>query len=195
MSEEPRETATSGRDAGAARAAPDRPWRAAVASGVALGLLVASLEAVKNIPASLFVHYRQPLQVAAVSVLFDLAVAIGVALLVLPLLRFGRVAHAAACALVVGGLILAFPAEMPVFRDLERAMAPAILVLFPLGVRYLSGPLARRVCGLAALLALAVGYGLSYARPAVDWSLGHLRSVPPEGAPNVLLIVLDTVRA
>jgi arylsulfatase A-like enzyme len=172
--------------------------RRALALGLAFGLAAATVEAWGNlIP---FIQRRFGpgpgfvLQVAAFEIFLGLL--LGLAAAPLLRLRFGRVLHLVAMALAWYGLERWVPLDSPLFRASEilPPVGGFVLTLLGFGLARLAKP-APWALGVLLLFVGAGAPGVYLAATAPEPLAPVKHGAARPGAPDVVLVVLDTVRA
>jgi arylsulfatase A-like enzyme len=125
-----------------------------------------------------------------------LCVVLGALLSPLLRLRLGRLLHVAALALAWSALAKWVELDSPLFQRLQYVppVAGAILTLLGLLLARLR-PWIPVALGVALLLAGALAPGVYLSRTTPPRQARADLPPPPEGAPDILVVVLDTVRA
>jgi arylsulfatase A-like enzyme len=175
-----------------------RDLRAGLIRGLGFGVAYAVGEAlVAYVPVAIQMHLQVPLDAFLKATAFNLAFAALLGVLCSPLLsrKRGRLAHALACTALLALFTWLTGGAFETAWLLDTLIVLATLAIFALGLAM--GRLPR-----LALLRLPVAVLLiagAFAVPALLTppapALPEVRSAPPEGAPNLLIIVIDTVRA
>ncbi len=165
--------------------------------GFGLGLVFSIAEALRNIPGFLMLRYEQPLTITLTSVAFNLLLGSLIGMLAAPFLKLRRgwLWHSGSMLVVISALTVVIrpPVCSTVERELMVAGVVALLYVFS---RWLAArPTAARIGIAAGLIVVAFAYGLPHCRTAADRQPEERRLNAFRTAPNVLLIVLDTVRA
>jgi len=168
-----------------------------VRRGLGLGLVFTLVEVLGNVP--VFIHFRhhQPLAESLIIVGFNLALGVILGLLTVPLLKLkrGRLGHTIGVLALLAILVLALPPQFEFRRSFDAMMLVAVGLLYPLGLWLARRVLRAGISVFAGVLVVFVGFGLPGWLTAMEAELGGERASAPDGAPNVLLIVLDTVRS
>ena len=170
--------------------------RRSIVSGAAFGLAAATVELwLSLLP---FIERRMgpgPLYLAQIAALqMGLGVLLGLALA--PLLRAGAVVHVLAMALAWYGLERWVRLDSPLFAmgEIARPVGGALLALIGIWIAR-ARPLLAWGIAAALLLAALAAPGL-YLRVTTPPQPPRAELPPPQpGAPNVVMVVLDTVRA
>ncbi len=175
-----------------------RDLRAGLIRGLGFGVAYAVGEAlVAYVPVAIQMHLQVPLDTFLKATAFNLAFGALLGLLSSPLLSLkrGRLAHALACTALLAGVTSLTGGEFKTAWLLNALIVAGALAIFALGLAMGRLPrLARlRLPGAVLLIAGAFAVPLLLTPPAP--ALPEIRSAPPEGAPNLLVIVIDTVRA
>lgn len=180
-----------------ARASWTSYFRSGLKSGLALGLVLTLVELLKNIPLSLKGHYIASLGVLLVSASFMMGLGIVLGVLCAPLLalRWGRLWHTLACCGLFGALTLSLSPDFEFARRMETFSLIVLLLLYAMALWLGRRPRWRRIGVVAAIVLSITAAALPrILLPDVE-AVGRGRSNAPEGSPNILLIVIDTVRA
>ena len=171
-------------------------WKQAVLHGSLLGLAFSVAEALKNIVPSIKLHYQQPIAVSLISLAFNLFLAILLSLLLAPALqlRRGVIFHAVSTITLFALLILFVPSPYQVMAGVVYLLIGLTAVLYALGLWLARNHLALRVGLVGALALWLIALWVPHVVSPVKWDLDSNRALLSDDAPNVLLIVLDTVR-
>ena len=166
--------------------------------GLGFGLAYALAEPLLTyVPSALHTHIQSPLPVILKAIAFDLALGALLGLVCTPLLarRRGGALHALAMVVLLGGVAFAVSPAFRTARLFNAATVALALVLFASALAAGARPrLARVRLPLAAALLAAV-FGVPALLTPRGPALPRAKRAPPAGAPNLLLIVIDTVRA
>jgi arylsulfatase A-like enzyme len=172
--------------------------RGGLIRGLGFGVAYAVAEAlVAYVPVAIRMHLQVPLDTFLTATAFNLAFGALLGLLCSPLLsrRRGKLAHALACTALLAGVSWLTGGEYETAWLLNTIIVAGTLAIYALGLAM--GRLPRlapvRLPGAVLLLGGAFAVPALLTPPAPP--LPEVRSAPPEGAPNLLFIVIDTVRA
>lgn len=176
---------------------PQNVLASAVGRGLGLGLVFTLVEAAKNLPPTLRFHFAAAWTTTVFVIAFNLALGVAIALLAAPLLKLrrGRLWHPPACLALLAAIFLPVPIPIPTPTVMKPIVLAGIVLLYGLGLVLRRWRWPRRVVpGLGVAMA-AAALALPYAYDVDKWTPDAAQPPPPAGAPNVLWIVLDTVRA
>ncbi len=166
--------------------------------GLGFGLAYAVAESIlAYVPPATRLHLQAPLHAILESLAFDLALgaALGVAFAPLLRLRRGPPAHTIAMAAALASLVLGLSAAFRTARLLSATMVLATIALYAAGGLLSARPRLAWIPIPSALLLLLAAFGGPVLMAERGPRLEPSQSAPPVGAPNLLLIVMDTVRA
>jgi arylsulfatase A-like enzyme len=166
--------------------------------GALVGFLFTMVEGLKNILLSMrLFHYEQPLHVILITVVFNLALGGAIGLVAAPLLKLrrGRLWFGLACMVMLAAVLLVVSPPFASMAMFDVVIVSLVAVLYFVSVWLLGRP---RLAKAALLLGCAVTAG-AYAVPRwlapVETELEPPVSTAPAKAPNILMIVVDTVRS
>jgi arylsulfatase A-like enzyme len=166
--------------------------------GAVFGLAAAAANALPALLQAIMVRIGMPPEALAQAAAIDLALLTVAGTLLAPLLRLphGRSWHLLALALLWGAAQFGLALNSPLLRIPSLAAAPLALVLTGAGVWIAHRRVGLAVCLGVGLLALAITGPSSYLALTTPAAEPHTKfAAAPAGSPDVVLIVLDTVRA
>ncbi len=172
--------------------------RPGVQYGLGLGLTFTFIEALKGIMQSqLLFHYQQPLKVILISVVFNLVLGALIGLVAAPLLRLKHrwLWYGFGCVALLAVLHLALPPQFRSMVAFDLIVVGAVALLFAFSLWLAREPVRVRIGVVLGVVGVIVAYAVPRWLAPVDAELDPGRSNAPANAPNVLLIVLDTLRA
>lgn len=167
-------------------------------AGLGFGFAAAIAESAFVMLSALFVRLGPPPLALAqhAAIVIGLMIALGVGLAPLLALRGGRIWHALAITAAYAGLHRVVLLESPISALPALAAPPLALALLLLGLALARWrPGLPRVLAPVLLVASLLAPSFYLARTSPGESLAAELADPPPGAPDVVLIVLDTVRA
>jgi arylsulfatase A-like enzyme len=168
--------------------------------GLGLGLVFTMVEAAAAIPFFIKFKQQQSLAITMVTIGFCLALGALLGLLATPLLRLrrGQMWHAACAMVLLAAVVLAVPPHFDFRRSFDVKVLAVVAVVFALSLWLTRRPIRARITVALGVVLVIISHSLPTlvaARQAAATPESATRKAPPRGAPNVLLIVLDTVRA
>jgi len=166
--------------------------------GLGFGLVFSIIEALKGILQSRFLfHYQQPLKVILISVTFNLVLGAVIGLVATPLLRLRHrwLWYGLGCVALLAALHFALPPQFKSMQSFDIMVVGATALLYAFSLWRLRGATLARVAVVLGVIGVIVAYAVPRWLAPVDAELDSGRSNAPANSPNVLLIVLDTVRA
>ncbi len=167
--------------------------------GLGLGLVFTVVEALGALPVFIKFQHQQSLTVTVVTVGFNLALGALLGLAATPLLslRRGRLWHGLGVMALLAALVLAVPPQFDFRSSFDAKMLGAVAGVYALSLWLARRTIRGRIAVMLGVIVVIVLYSmptLAAARAAVSTRESR-RSNPPPGAPNLLMIVLDTARA
>jgi arylsulfatase A-like enzyme len=168
--------------------------------GLGLGLVFTTVEAASAIPFFIKFQQQQSAAVTLVSIGFCLALGalLGLVVTALLSLRWGRLWHALGSILLLAALVLSVPPHFDFRRSFDAGVLATVALVYLVSLWLTRRPLRGRITVVAGVCLMIVSHAiptLVAARHGARESDSGTLANPPAGAPNVLLIVLDTVRS
>jgi arylsulfatase A-like enzyme len=171
-----------------------------ICQGLGLGLVFTTVEAASAIPFFIKFQQRQSLAITLVTIGFCLVLGALLGLVATPLLRlrYGRLWHGLGATALLAALVLSVPPHFDFRQSFDTKVLASVAVVLLVGLWLTRRPIRGRITVALGLILMIVCHSIptiATARHMVRESDSGSQALPPPGSPNLLLIVLDTVRS
>ncbi|MDP3939318.1 MAG: sulfatase [Deltaproteobacteria bacterium] len=165
--------------------------------GLAFGLCFAVAEAILNVPTALRMHLQAPPHAILKSLAFDLVAGALLGLALSPLLgrKRGGPLHTLLCVTALAAIVLWLSPRFMTAMVMAGVMLALTLALYAAGLWMRRRRTLAKLRLPIAIVLVVAAYGVPRALTPTPPAPPAAKASAPAGAPNVLLIVIDTVRA